>query len=86
MRLAEHAVLMQRELLARAELAAARIAREARQVVDLLARLAHPVRRRDATAALGALGAETPAQTHTSRWHTTHTNAGGFIRSLANKC
>lgn len=80
MRLAEHAVLVQRELLAGAELAAARVAREARQVVDLLARLAHPVRRRDAAAALGALGTEAPAQTHTSRWQTDNT---GGLTSIA---
>lgn len=57
--LAQHAVVVQCELLPGAQLAAARLAREARQVVNLRARPPHPVRARDAPAALGALGAET---------------------------
>lgn len=63
MRLAEHPVLMECELLASGQLAAARVAREARQVVNLLARLPHPVGGRDPPAALRALGAEAPAET-----------------------
>lgn len=70
MRLAEYSVFMEGKLFARGQLAAAGVAGEAGQVVDLLARLPHPVRRGDAAAAFGALGAETPAQTHTSRWRT----------------
>lgn len=58
MALAEHLVLADAELLAGGELALARVAREARQVVDLVARLAHPVRGRHRPAALEALGAE----------------------------
>lgn len=70
--LAEHAVLVQRELLAGGQLSAARVAREARQVVDLLARLAHPIRRGDAAAALGALCAEVPGETASVRHHHRH--------------
>lgn len=58
MRLAKHPVIMQRELFPRGQLSAAGVAREARQVVDLLPGLAHPVGGRDASAALGALGTE----------------------------
>lgn len=61
-RLAEHSVVVQRELLAGAQLPLARVAREARQVVDVLASLAHPVVGADAAATLGALGAETSVQ------------------------
>lgn len=55
---AEHSVLMQCELLARGELAAAGVARKARQVVHLFPSLAHPVRGGDASAALRALCTE----------------------------
>lgn len=59
--LAEHSVIVQCELLARAQLSLARVAGEAGQVVDVLPRLAHPVVGADAATALGALGAETSA-------------------------
>ena len=62
MRPAEDAALVEGELLAGAELAAARVAGEARQVVDVLAGPAHPIRRRYRTAAPGTLGPESPKQ------------------------
>ena len=61
MRLAEHPVLVNAELLPGGELPLARVAGEAGQVVDLVAGLAHPVRRGDHAAALEALGPEQPA-------------------------
>ena len=57
-RLAEHPVLRDAELLARRQLPLAGVAGEAGEVVDLLLGLAHPVRGRDHAAALEALGAE----------------------------
>ncbi len=60
MGLAEHPVLVYAELLARGQLPLARVAGEAGQVVDLLPRLPHPVRRGDHAAALEALGPEQP--------------------------
>jgi hypothetical protein len=61
MRLTENAVLMQCELLPGAELPLAGVAGETGQVVHVVPGLAHPVARRDATAALGALGPKTSA-------------------------
>jgi len=80
--LAENAILVQRELLARAELPLAGIAGEAGQVVHVVPRFAHPVARRDAAAALGALGAETsaPKQTDFNRIHTGHVHLFTYSR------
>jgi len=64
-RLAQHAVLVQGELFACAELPLARVAGEARQMVDVVPGLAHPVACRDASTALGTLGAETSASKQT---------------------
>ena len=60
-RLAQHTVLVQGELFACAELPFTRVAGEAGQVVDVVPGLAHPVACRDASTALGTLGAETSA-------------------------
>jgi hypothetical protein len=64
-RLAQHAVLVQGELFACAELPLARVAGEAGQVVDVVPGLAHPVACRDTSTALGTLGAETSASKQT---------------------
>ena len=52
---------MEGELLSGAQLPLARLAREARQVVDVLPRLPDPVPRRDPPGTLAALGPEAPA-------------------------
>jgi len=59
-RFAEHPAVVQRKLLAGGQLPLAGVARKTGQVVDVLTRFAHPVRRGDGSAALSALGAETP--------------------------
>lgn len=59
--LAEDAVVVEGELLARAELPLAGVAGEAGEVVDAVASPPHPVRGADAAAALGAPRAEVPA-------------------------
>ena len=64
-RLAQHAVLVKGELLACAELPFARVAGEAGQVIDVVPGLAHPVACRDASTALGTLGAEASASKQT---------------------
>lgn len=61
MLLAEDAVVVEGELLARAELPLAGVAGEAGEVVDAVAGAPHPVRGADAAAALGAPRAEVPA-------------------------
>jgi len=64
-RLTQNAVFVKGELFACAELAFARVAGEAGQVVDMVPGLAHPVACRDASTALGTLGAETSASKQT---------------------
>lgn len=53
-RFAKHSIVEQRELLAGGQLAAARVARKARQMEDQLAGASHPVRGGDAAAAFRA--------------------------------
>jgi hypothetical protein len=64
-RLAQHAVLVQGELFASAELSLARVAGEAGQVVDVVPGLAHPVACRYTSTALRTLGAETSVSKQT---------------------
>ena len=58
MGLAEHPVVMEPELLPRAQLAFTGVAGEAGQVVDVVSRPPHPVRGRDASGTLGTGHAE----------------------------
>lgn len=59
-RLAHHAIVEQRKLLAGGQLAAARVARKARQMEDQVAGATHPIGWGNAAAAFRALGTEVP--------------------------
>lgn len=60
MRLAHHAIVEQRKLLTGGQLAAARVARKARQMEDQVAGATHPIGGVNAAAAFRALGTEVP--------------------------
>lgn len=62
MRFAQHFVFLKRELFARGQLTFARVARETRQMVDVLPGATHPIRRLDVTATFRALYAKLPAE------------------------